>query len=190
MAPSFTPKPFPLLEGYPADHPYQVIHQWLCNVFGAHPADIVATDPAQNFAPVVNLESLMLILGGPWELCVKTCHDAKLSTNDKRAPGKILMTGDEKDGSFLAGAAARAKAQRLAGGGSTVPVCASCGCTEGYGHVSGCAYFADPALVRYWIPGEKPVVEESKPEVKEFTRSAAIALDNAGKASDREKEGT
>lgn len=89
-------------------HPYEAIHQWLCRVMGAHPDQLVVTDPQQNFAPVVNLEELMLILGGEWTKCVLRCHDAKESTNDKRK-NVATQTGDAADGSFMADAVARGK---------------------------------------------------------------------------------
>lgn len=143
-APKFVPPPYPPLDGLSPGHPWQPIHQWLCHTFGAHPDQLVVTDPGQNFHPVVDLEPLMVLLGGAWERCAKRCHEVKASTDDKRT-GVVLNTGDAKDGSFLADAAARgraAAAAALARGGTYEPTpearCIECGAMPGFIHDAGC----------------------------------------------------
>jgi hypothetical protein len=100
--------PFAKMKSYQPPHPYEAIHQWLCEVFGAHPDNLVVTDPQQNFSPVVSMEGLMQILGGEWAECVRRCYEMKADSNDKRQ-GVVLQTGDAKDGSFMADAVARGK---------------------------------------------------------------------------------
>jgi hypothetical protein len=92
---------FPALKGVSAAHPYHAIHQWLCNVFGAHPNDLVVTDPQQNFRPVVDLEPLMRILGGEWAEAVDRCYRTKKQVTEGSNLRGIQTEGEE--GSFLAG---------------------------------------------------------------------------------------
>lgn len=98
-APTFTAKPVaPMF--LPHTLPENV-HQWLAAALGAHPDEIIATDPEQNFHPVLNVEPLMRILGGPWLALVERCHAAKADMRDKRSGDRPSHAGEAAEGSFM-----------------------------------------------------------------------------------------
>jgi hypothetical protein len=69
-------------------------------MMGAHPDQLVVTDPAQNFRPVIDIEPLMRILGGPWGAAVERCHEAKRNMADKRRADRASYAGEAAEGSF------------------------------------------------------------------------------------------
>jgi hypothetical protein len=83
-----------------ADPVLERIHQWLADALGAHPDELVVTDPAQVFRPVIDIEPLLLILGGPWSAAVARCHEAKAHMRDKRKAERASHPGEAAEGSF------------------------------------------------------------------------------------------
>lgn len=76
------------------------IRRWLEDAMGAEPDRIVATDPAQIFRPVIDIEPLLRILGGPWLALVERCHTAKADMRDKRSGDRAAHAGEAVEGSF------------------------------------------------------------------------------------------
>jgi hypothetical protein len=97
-APTFTAKP--VRPQFMPGSQTEAIHQWLASALGAHPDEIIATDPAQNFRPVLDVEPLMRILGGPWLALVERCHAAKADMRDKRSGDRASHAGEAAEGSF------------------------------------------------------------------------------------------
>lgn len=124
---------FPKMKDVSAGHPWQSIHQWLCNVMGAEPDRLVITDPVQQLQVTIDIRPLMHILGGEWEACVHRAERIKAQNSQGASKRGIATEGE--DGAFMASALKRAGV------------------------------------------GPKP-----PPGAKEFTRSAAVAMDVTAKA--------
>ncbi len=97
---------FSPLKGVSASHPWQKIHQWLCDVLGAEPDRLVVTDPVQQLQCTIDLRPLMRILGGEWEACLNRAIAVK-DQNSQGASKRGIATEGE-DGAFMASALKRA----------------------------------------------------------------------------------
>lgn len=101
---------FSPLKGISAAHPWQQVHQWLCNALGAEPDRLVLTDPVQQLQVTIDVRPLMRILGGEWEQALNRAEQIKAQNSGGASKRGIATEGEE--GAFL-GASAKEMAARM-----------------------------------------------------------------------------